>query len=240
MGSSSIKPDINITWNSLLSGHLIQGSYENVLLHIYIFESLQSAGFKPDSCSVTSAIKAIIQLGYSMRSQIKEYTPNAKISCFSQNENYRNALQFNVPDINRVCWNIDDSEKETELLNTKSRVIFLLGHIEYVLRQAFVNLSLDITSQLMKIENGVPIRVVKDTRICHNCLTAAKYIPLALSRDILLRWWLFSPFYERELSLQRSLAKNSQIRWSLKAPSAHGSKDTSLSCQPHDQLVECC
>ncbi|CAJ1950381.1 unnamed protein product [Sphenostylis stenocarpa] len=58
MQSSSIKPDI-ITWNSILSGHLLQGSYEMVLTN---FRILQSVGFKPDSCSITSALQAVIEL----------------------------------------------------------------------------------------------------------------------------------------------------------------------------------
>jgi len=60
MECSRIKPDI-ITWNSILSGYLLRGSSEMVLTS---FRSLHSLGFKPDSCSVTSALQAVIELGF--------------------------------------------------------------------------------------------------------------------------------------------------------------------------------
>ncbi|KAF7826165.1 pentatricopeptide repeat-containing protein [Senna tora] len=72
-----------------------------------------------------------------------------------------------VPDINCVYQNIDESEKEK----------VLLSHTE----------KLAITYALMKSRGGAPIRVVKNTRICHDCHTAAKFISLAKNRDIFLR-----------------------------------------------------
>ncbi|KAL2964822.1 hypothetical protein AAZX31_16G024400 [Glycine max] len=72
-----------------------------------------------------------------------------------------------VLDINCVHQNIDDSEKEK----------VLLSHTE----------KLAMTYGLMKIKGGSPIRVVKNTRICHDCHTTAKYISLARNREIFLR-----------------------------------------------------
>ncbi|KAG5036868.1 hypothetical protein JHK86_017708 [Glycine max] len=72
-----------------------------------------------------------------------------------------------VPDTNCVHQNIDDSEKEK----------VLLSHTE----------KLAMTYGLMKIKGGTPIRVVKNTRICQDCHTAAKYISLARNREIFLR-----------------------------------------------------
>ncbi|XP_020228900.1 pentatricopeptide repeat-containing protein At4g01030, mitochondrial [Cajanus cajan] len=72
-----------------------------------------------------------------------------------------------VPDINCVHQNIDDKDKEK----------VLLSHTE----------KLAMTYGLMKVKDGSPIRVVKNTRICQDCHTAAKYISLARNRDIFLR-----------------------------------------------------
>ncbi|KAK7292790.1 hypothetical protein RJT34_15644 [Clitoria ternatea] len=72
-----------------------------------------------------------------------------------------------VPDISCVHQNIDDSEKE--------KVLF--SHTE----------KLAMTYGLMKTKGGSPIRVVKNTRICNDCHTAAKYISLARNREIFLR-----------------------------------------------------
>lgn len=72
-----------------------------------------------------------------------------------------------VPDINCVYQNIDDSEKEK----------VLLSHTE----------KLAMTYALIKNKGGSPIRVVKNTRICQDCHTAAKYISLARNREIFLR-----------------------------------------------------
>ncbi|XP_015888748.2 pentatricopeptide repeat-containing protein At4g01030, mitochondrial [Ziziphus jujuba] len=56
----SMDPDI-VTWNCLLSGHSLNGSYEAALT---IFRRMQSAGFKPNSSSITSVLQAVIELGY--------------------------------------------------------------------------------------------------------------------------------------------------------------------------------
>ncbi|KAK7349434.1 hypothetical protein VNO77_06800 [Canavalia gladiata] len=72
-----------------------------------------------------------------------------------------------VPDMSCVYQNIDDNEKEK----------VLLSHTE----------KLAMTYGLMKTKGGSPIRVVKNTRICQDCHTAAKYISLARNRDIFLK-----------------------------------------------------
>ena len=72
-----------------------------------------------------------------------------------------------VPDVSCVYQNIDDNEKEK----------VLLSHTE----------KLAMTYGLMKTKGRSPIRIVKNTRICQDCHTAAKYISLARNRDIFLR-----------------------------------------------------
>ncbi|XP_019455528.1 PREDICTED: pentatricopeptide repeat-containing protein At4g01030, mitochondrial [Lupinus angustifolius] len=72
-----------------------------------------------------------------------------------------------IPDINCVYQNIDDKEKEKVLLSHTEKLAMAYG--------------------LMKTQSGSPIRVVKNTRICHDCHTAAKYISLARNREIFLR-----------------------------------------------------
>ncbi|EOX95739.1 Pentatricopeptide repeat-containing protein, putative [Theobroma cacao] len=71
------------------------------------------------------------------------------------------------PDVKCVCQNTDDNEKEE----------MLLSHTE----------KLAITYGLIKSRNDAPIRVIKNTRICPDCHTAAKYISLVKKREIFLR-----------------------------------------------------
>ncbi|XWS46202.1 hypothetical protein CRYUN_Cryun14cG0044500 [Craigia yunnanensis] len=71
------------------------------------------------------------------------------------------------PDVKCVYQNIDDSEKEK----------VLLSHTE----------KLAITYGLIKSRRDMPIRVIKNTRICPDCHTAAKYMSLVKNREIFLR-----------------------------------------------------
>ncbi|XP_022757524.1 pentatricopeptide repeat-containing protein At4g01030, mitochondrial [Durio zibethinus] len=71
------------------------------------------------------------------------------------------------PDVKCVYQNIDDNEKE--------KVLF--SHTE----------KLAITYGLIKSRSDMPIRVIKNTRICPDCHTAAKYISLVKNREIFLR-----------------------------------------------------
>lgn len=72
-----------------------------------------------------------------------------------------------VPDISCVCQNIDDVEKEKVLLSHTEKLAMAYG--------------------LIKIKSGLPIRVVKNTTVCRDCHTVAKYISLARNREIFLR-----------------------------------------------------
>lgn len=71
------------------------------------------------------------------------------------------------PDVKCVYQNIDDSEKEK----------VLLSHTE----------KLAITYGLIKSRSITPIRVIKNSRICPDCHTAAKYMSLVKNREIFLR-----------------------------------------------------
>ncbi|CAI8607658.1 unnamed protein product [Vicia faba] len=78
MECSGIKPDI-ITWNSVLLGYVLQGSFEMVLTS---FRSLCNAGFKPDSYLVTSALKAVIELGFfKLGKEIHGYIMKSNLNC---------------------------------------------------------------------------------------------------------------------------------------------------------------
>lgn len=72
-----------------------------------------------------------------------------------------------VPDTNCVHQKIDEEEKEK----------ILLAHTE----------KLAITYGLMKSKSFVPIRVIKNARMCSDCHTSAKYISLLKRREIYVK-----------------------------------------------------
>ncbi|CAK9140500.1 unnamed protein product [Ilex paraguariensis] len=72
-----------------------------------------------------------------------------------------------VPDTKCVYQNVDEIEKEK----------VLLAHTE----------KLAITYGLIKTKTSAPIRVIKNTRICSDCHTAAKYMSLAQNHEIFLK-----------------------------------------------------
>lgn len=72
-----------------------------------------------------------------------------------------------TPDTRCVYQNIEEVEKEK----------ILMSHTE----------KLAITYGLMKTESSVPIWVIKNTRVCSDCHTAAKYMSLVGNRDIFIR-----------------------------------------------------
>lgn len=72
-----------------------------------------------------------------------------------------------VPDIDCVYLNTDEEEKEKALLSHTEKLAIAYG--------------------LIKTKNSAPIRVIKNTRICSDCHTAAKYISLARGVEIFLR-----------------------------------------------------
>lgn len=72
-----------------------------------------------------------------------------------------------IPDVNCVYQDMNDVEKEKVLLT----------HTE----------KLAITYGLMKMKNSSPIRVIKSTRMCSDCHTAAKFMSLVKSREIILK-----------------------------------------------------
>lgn len=72
-----------------------------------------------------------------------------------------------VPDISCVYQNIDEIEKDKVLLR----------HTE----------KLAITYGLMKMKSSTPIRVIKNTRMCSDCHTAAKYMSLVRNHEIIIK-----------------------------------------------------
>lgn len=72
-----------------------------------------------------------------------------------------------VPDTECVPQNLNEEEKEKALLS----------HTE----------KLAITYGLINAENGVPVRVIKNSRVCNDCHTVAKYMSQISSREIVLR-----------------------------------------------------
>lgn len=71
------------------------------------------------------------------------------------------------PDISCVHQNIDEVEKKK----------LLLSHTE----------KLAITFGLMNMKSGEPIRVIKNTRVCSDCHTAAKYMSLIRKCEIFMK-----------------------------------------------------
>ncbi|KNA13134.1 hypothetical protein SOVF_119540 [Spinacia oleracea] len=71
------------------------------------------------------------------------------------------------PDIKSVYQDISDADKEK----------LLVTHTE----------KLAITYGLMKIRDGIPIRVIKNTRMCSDCHIAAKFISVVRNREIILK-----------------------------------------------------
>ncbi|GAV84326.1 PPR domain-containing protein/PPR_2 domain-containing protein/DYW_deaminase domain-containing protein [Cephalotus follicularis] len=72
-----------------------------------------------------------------------------------------------VPEVNCVYQNINEVEKEK----------VLMSHTE----------KLAITYGLMKTKSSAPIKVIKNTRVCSDCHTAAKYMSVVRNREIFLR-----------------------------------------------------
>lgn len=72
-----------------------------------------------------------------------------------------------VPDISCVYQNVDEVEKDK----------VLLSHTE----------KLAITYGLMKMKRSTPIRVIKNTRMCTDCHTAAKYMSLVRNHEIIIK-----------------------------------------------------
>ncbi|XP_058100350.1 pentatricopeptide repeat-containing protein At4g01030, mitochondrial [Magnolia sinica] len=71
------------------------------------------------------------------------------------------------PDTSCVVQNVDEEEKK----------LLLLSHTE----------KLAITYGLIKTGEGTPIRVIKNTRVCNDCHSMAKYISQISCREIFLR-----------------------------------------------------
>lgn len=72
-----------------------------------------------------------------------------------------------IPDVKCVYQDMEDVEKEKVLLT----------HTE----------KLAITYGLMNMKNSSPIRVIKTTRMCSDCHTAAKFMSLVRNREIILK-----------------------------------------------------
>lgn len=72
-----------------------------------------------------------------------------------------------VPDTRCVYQDIDEEEKGKVLLSHTEKLAIVYG--------------------LMKTKSRAPIRVIKNTRVCSDCHTAAKYMSLVRGREIFLR-----------------------------------------------------
>ncbi|KAI3440509.1 DYW_deaminase domain-containing protein [Psidium guajava] len=72
-----------------------------------------------------------------------------------------------VPDMNEVFLEIDEEEKETTLLRHSEKLAIAFG--------------------LLNIPPEMPIRIIKNLRICNDCHTVAKFTSKAYNRDIIIR-----------------------------------------------------
>ncbi|XP_056168569.1 pentatricopeptide repeat-containing protein At3g62890-like isoform X2 [Syzygium oleosum] len=72
-----------------------------------------------------------------------------------------------VPDMNEVSLEIDEEEKETTLLRHSEKLAIAFG--------------------LLNIPTAMPIRIIKNLRICNDCHAIAKFTSKAYNRDIIVR-----------------------------------------------------
>lgn len=78
METNYLEPDI-VTWNSLLSGHLHHRSYQEVLT---IVRSMQNAGHKPNSRTITTVLQAVSELFYlNLGKVIHCYVIKSRLDC---------------------------------------------------------------------------------------------------------------------------------------------------------------
>ncbi|EEF39086.1 pentatricopeptide repeat-containing protein, putative [Ricinus communis] len=115
MESSSVKPDI-ITWNCLLSGHALHGSYKEVLM---ILQKMQVTGFRPNSSSITSVLQTVTELrllkigkgihGYVIRNRLNPdlYVEASLLDMYVKNNCLATsqAVFDNMKNRNIVAWN---------------------------------------------------------------------------------------------------------------------------------------
>ncbi|GLT79756.1 hypothetical protein SLA2020_512330 [Shorea laevis] len=116
MESSDTNPDI-VTWNCLLSGHALHGSWNEVLM---ILQRMQTTGFRPNAISVTSVLQAVNELeglfnfgkeihGYVIRNGLDfdAYVGTSLIDMYVKNDCLTSAQAVfdNMNNRNIVTWN---------------------------------------------------------------------------------------------------------------------------------------
>ncbi|KAK2406866.1 pentatricopeptide repeat-containing protein, mitochondrial [Trifolium repens] len=198
MECSGIKPDI-ITWNSVLLGYVNQGLFEKVLAS---FRSMHSAGFKPDSCSVTSALQAVTELGlfkigkeihgYMMRTNLNYdvYVCSSLVDMYVKNdcldkahEVFRHAKNKNI-----YAWNslisgysfkglFGDAEKllsQMEEEGVKPDLVTWNGLISGYSTQGRTEDALTVINRIKS--SGITPNVVSWTSLISGCSQSEKYI----------------------------------------------------------------
>ncbi|KAJ6400703.1 hypothetical protein OIU84_016195 [Salix udensis] len=164
-----------VAWNSLISGYSFKGHFDDAKR---LLNRMKVEGIKPDLITLNSLVAG----GIKPRQVWSWIQIDQRVNLFStggiphqdEGEIYYELYQLvsdlknygYLPDLNCVYQNIDEVEKEK----------MLLSHTE----------KLAITYGLIKTSSA-PIRVIKNTRICSDCHTAAKFISLVRCREIFLR-----------------------------------------------------
>ncbi|GAU42366.1 hypothetical protein TSUD_350320 [Trifolium subterraneum] len=187
--SSGITPNV-VSWTSLISGCSQNKKYFDALR---IFSQMQEENVKPNATTICNLLCAcagpsLLKKGeeihcFSMKLGFVDdiYVATSLIDMYYGKphpeegeiyfELYRLISEIRklgyVADLNCVFQNIDDNEKEKILMSHTEKLAMVYG--------------------MMKMKGGSPIRVVKNTRICCDCHTVAKYISLARNCEILLQ-----------------------------------------------------
>ncbi|KAJ4837292.1 hypothetical protein Tsubulata_026366 [Turnera subulata] len=172
MHEEGIRPD-TYTWNGLVSGYSKCGNNRDAMAVIYDMKRL---GLTPNVVTWTALISGCSQNG-NFRESFEFFIQMQQAGGAHEDDGevYFELYQLiseikkigYVPDISCVYQNIDEAEKEK----------VLLCHTE----------KLAITYGLIRTGSSAPIRVFKNSRICSDCHTAAKFITLVRNREIVLQ-----------------------------------------------------
>ncbi|KAK3418736.1 hypothetical protein EUGRSUZ_H03306 [Eucalyptus grandis] len=138
-----------------------QGNWQNVLEIRGIME--QHGVMKTPGCSMIEANGVIHEFlaGDKTHPQLEDIENKLdEMTKKLKSEGY-------VPDMNEVSLEIDEEEKETTLLRHSEKLALAFG--------------------LLNIPPAMPIRIIKNLRICNDCHTVAKFTSKAYNRDIIVR-----------------------------------------------------
>nr|AYM00468.1 pentatricopeptide repeat protein [Salvia miltiorrhiza] len=192
--SMPVKPDA-VTWKTLLSGcktHKNAGMAKRIAEEVLRIDPLDSASYVllsnvqatadrwQEACRVRKRMKAMMvkkEPGiswYELRNEVHHFTMGDKshpqleeIGSYLKQVMAELRSHGYVPDTRASLHDMDVEEKEHNLAH----------HSE----------KLAVAFALMNAPDGLPIRVMKNVRVCDDCHVAMKYISMVKKREIILR-----------------------------------------------------